>query len=589
MAAPGLTGEAWVQVDDPGIPAGRIFDTHNWSPDMCPGEHTVIGLECYCSPNPTDPVWFAPDDVLAATCAAALVDPLGWLDDPAGHRRHRRERGLRDHATRDSALISQPMGTQITQAAIDRFRAIIGDERVLAEPLERLLYAKDGSMNQGQCGLVVLCETTAEVSACLRLAGELELAVVPRGSGTSLAGSAIPLDDAVVLSVARMRRVISVDPDTPCAWVEPGVLNLDLTEAVAHLGLHYAPDPSSQAACSIGGNVGTNAGGPHCLASGVTSQHILGVEMVMPDGAVLTIGGPAPDPPGFDLRGFIVGGEGTLGVVTKICVRLMRNPPVVRTLLIDFGSLTAAGAAVRDIIARGVIPAAMEMMDRTMTRAVEAFVHAGLPVDAAAVLLVEVDGTEAQVTVDADVVEQICRESGASNIRLAADEAERALFWKARKNAFGACARIAPNYYLHDCVVPRTRLVEVLAAIEDIAARNDLVIMNVFHAGDGNLHPLISFDRRDDAQVTRVLQAGREIIEVCMRVGGTLSGEHGIGMEKRDFMPLQFGVADLDAQARSREAFDPEGRMNPRKVRPAGSKCGDLMFTPDDLPEGTWI
>jgi glycolate oxidase len=481
------------------------------------------------------------------------------------------------------------MSTAITPSTIDRFRTIVGSARVLAEPLERLLYAKDGSMNQGDCGLVVLCDTTAEVAACMRVAADLGLPVVPRGSGTSLAGSAIPLDGAVVISVSRMRRVLSIDPDTPCAWVEPGVLNLDLTAAVDHLNLHYAPDPSSQAACSIGGNVGTNAGGPHCLASGVTSQHILGMEVVMPDGEVLTIGGPAPDPPGLDLRGFLVGSEGTLGIVTKVCVRLTRNPPVVWTLLADFTSLTAAGAAVRDIIAKGVIPAAMEMMDRTMTRAVEAFVHAGLPVDAAAVLLVEVDGTAAQVAADAEVVEAICRESGASNIRVAVDEAERALFWKARKNAFGACARIAPNYYLHDCVVPRTQLVEVLAAIEEIAARNDLVIMNVFHAGDGNLHPLISFDRRDDAQVTRVLQAGREIIEVCMRVGGTLSGEHGIGMEKRDFMPMQFGVADLDAQARSREAFDPDGRMNPRKVLPSGSKCGELMFAPGDLPEGTWI
>jgi glycolate oxidase len=487
------------------------------------------------------------------------------------------------------ALGSHVMATFVTPSGVDQFRAIVGPERVLTEPLERLLYSKDGSMNQGECGLVVLCDSTAEVAACVRLAAQLGLPIVPRGSGTSLAGSAIPLDGSVVISVARMRQVLSIDPDTPCAWVEPGVLNLDLTAAVTHLGLHYAPDPSSQAACSIGGNVGTNAGGPHCLAAGVTSQHILGVEIVLPDGEVIEIGGPAPDPPGYDLRGFIVGGEGTLGIVTKVCVRLTRNPPVVRTLLVDFTSLTAAGAAVRDIIARGVIPAAMEMMDRTMTRAVEAFVHAGLPVDAAAVLLVEVDGTAAQVASDTAVVEQICRESGASHIRVATDDAERALFWKARKNAFGACARIAPNYYLHDCVVPRTRLVEVLAAIEGIAARNDLVIMNVFHAGDGNLHPLISFDRRDDAQVTRVLQAGREIIEICMSVGGTLSGEHGIGMEKRDFMPLQFGVVDLDAQARSREAFDPDGRMNPRKVLPAGSKCGELNFPHGELPEGTWI
>ncbi len=481
------------------------------------------------------------------------------------------------------------MSAVVTASAIDRFREVVGSERVLTAHIELLLYAKDGSMNQGDCGVAVLCETTHEVAACMRIAADHDLAVVPRGSGTSLAGSAIPLDGSVVISVARMNRVLSIDVETPCAWVEPGVLNLDLTTAVSHLGLHYAPDPSSQAACSIGGNVATNAGGPHCLASGVTSQHILGLEIVLPDGDILTIGGPAPDPAGYDLRGFIVGGEGTLGIVTKVCVKLTRNPPVVRTMLADFSSLTAAGKAVRDIIAQGVIPAAMEMMDSTMTRAVEAFVHAGLPTESAAVLLVELDGTAAHVSEHTHVVERICRESGANHIRVAADEQERALLWKARKNAFGACARIAPNYYLHDCVVPRTRLVEVLAAIEEIAKRHDLVIMNVFHAGDGNLHPLISFDRRDAEQVTRVLAAGNDIITVCMNAGGTLSGEHGIGMEKRDFMPLQFGVADLDAQARCREAFDPEGRMNPRKVLPAGSKCGDLAFPHEHLPEGTWI
>ncbi len=477
----------------------------------------------------------------------------------------------------------------IPLAAADRFRGILGADRVLDHSTERLLYGKDGSIAEGECGLVLLCDTTAEVSACMRAAADLDLPVVPRGSGTGLAGGAIPLDGAVVLSVARMRRVISVDPDTPCAWVEPGVLNLDVTTAVRHLGLHYAPDPSSQAACSIGGNVATNAGGPHCLASGVTSQHILGVEIVMPDGEVLTVGGPAPDPPGYDLRGFIVGGEGTLGVVTKVCVRLTRDAPAVTTLLVDFPSVTSAGAAVRDVIAEGVIPAAMEMMDRTMVRAVEQFVHAGLPVDSAALLLVEVDGTHAQVAEQAAAVERICRASGAASVRTARDEAERALFWKARKNAFGAVARIAPNYYLHDCVVPRTRLVEVLEDIAAIGERHGLVIMNVFHAGDGNLHPLIAFDRRDPVQVEKVFAAGKDIIEACVAVGGTLSGEHGIGLEKRDYMPLQFAPLDLDAQCRAREAFDPDGRLNPRKVLPAGSKCGELILDAGSLPEGTWL
>jgi glycolate oxidase len=477
----------------------------------------------------------------------------------------------------------------VTPEAVRVFRGILGEARVLEHATERLLYARDGSIAEGECGLVLLCESTEEVVACMVAADELDLPVVPRGSGTGLAGAAIPLDGAVVLSVARMRRVVSVDPATPCAWVEPGVLNLDLSGAVAHLGLHYAPDPSSQAACSIGGNVATNAGGPHCLASGVTAQHVLGVEIVLPDGEVLTLGGPAPDPPGYDLRGFVVGGEGTLGVVTRVCVRLSRNPPAVRTLLVDFGSVRDAGVAVRDVIAHGIIPAAMEMMDRTMTRAVEQFVNAGLPLDAAAVLLVEVDGTPAQVDEQAAAVESVCRASGARTVRVAADEAERALFWKARKNAFGAVARIAPNYYLHDCVVPRTRLVEVLEAIEAIGARHGLVIMNVFHAGDGNLHPLIAFDRRDPVQLERVLAAGTDIIEACVAVGGTLSGEHGIGLEKRDYMPLQFAPVDLDAQVRAREAFDPGGRLNPRKVLPAGSKCGELAFSPGDLPPGAWL
>ncbi len=477
----------------------------------------------------------------------------------------------------------------IPLSAVDRFRDILGTDRVLEQHTERLLYGKDGSIAEGDCGLVLLCETTDEVSACMRAAHELGLPVVPRGSGTGLAGGAIPLDGSVVLSVARMRRVISVDPETPCAWVEPGVLNLDVTTGVRHLGLHYAPDPSSQAACSIGGNVATNAGGPHCLASGVTSQHILGMEIVLPDGEVLTVGGPAPDPPGYDLRGFIVGGEGTLGVVTKVCVRLMRDAPTVTTLLVDFPSVTSAGAAVRDVIAEGVIPAAMEMMDRTMVRAVEQFVHAGLPVDSAALLLVEVDGTPAQVADQAAAVERICRDSGAASVRTARDEAERALFWKARKNAFGAVARIAPNYYLHDCVVPRTRLVEVLENIAAIGERHGLIIMNVFHAGDGNLHPLIAFDRRDPVQVEKVFAAGKDIIEACVAVGGTLSGEHGIGLEKRDYMPLQFAPLDLDAQCRAREAFDPDGRLNPRKVLPAGAKCGELILDAGSLPEGTWL
>jgi len=481
------------------------------------------------------------------------------------------------------------VATTHAPATRDRFVALLDPGRVIDHPLERRLYARDGSIAQGDCGLVVLPQTTAEVVACMRLARELGLPVVPRGSGTGLCGGAVPLDGAIVLSVARMSRILEIDPAVPCARVEPGVLNLDLSTAVHHLGLHYAPDPSSQQACSIGGNVATNAGGPHCLASGVTAQHILGMEIVLADGEVLRLGGPAPDPPGYDLRGFVVGGEGTLGVVTEVTVRLSRNPPEVRTMLLDFPTVQAAGEAVGGIIGAGVIPAAMEMMDQRMVVAVEAFVHADLPVDAAAILLVEVDGTPAEVASHTAVVERVGAQAGAGRVRVARDEAERALFWKARKSAFGAVARIAPNYYLHDCVVPRTRLVEVLARIYEIGAELDLVIMNVFHAGDGNLHPLIAFDRRDPEQVERVHAAGTLIIEACVAVGGVLSGEHGIGLEKRDFMPLTFTEADLRAQACAREAFDPEGRMNPAKVLPIGSRCGEIVLDAESLPPGTWL
>jgi glycolate oxidase len=473
--------------------------------------------------------------------------------------------------------------------AAERFRAILGADRVLDHPLERSLYARDGSIQRGECGLVVLPDSTAEVVACMRLAHEMGLTVVPRGSGTGLAGAAIPLDGAVVVSLARMHRVLEIDAETPCAWVEPGVLNLDLTTEVRHLDLHYAPDPSSQQACSIGGNVGTNAGGPHCLSYGVTAQHVLAVEVVLHDGEVVMLGGLAPDPPGYDLRGLFVGSEGTMGIATRICVRLTPNPPSVRTMLLDFATVADGGETVSGIIASGVVPAAIEMMDQGMIRAAEAFTHAGLPTDAAAIVLVEVDGTPAQVADEAELVERVARENSVRTVRVARDATERDLLWKARKSAFGAMARIAPNYYLHDCVVPRTRLVEVLDEIAAIGQRHDLVIVNVFHAGDGNLHPLIAFDRRDAAQTERVMRAGEEIIRTCVAVGGVLTGEHGVGIEKRDFMPLTFTATDLEAQACTRAAFDPHGRINPDKVLPRGSRCGELGGDHGALPEGVWV
>ncbi len=385
--------------------------------------------------------------------------------------------------------------------------------------------------------------------------------------------------------MTQLNRILDVDPVERVAWVEPGVLNLDLSRAVAHLGLHYAPDPSSQQACTIGGNVATNAGGPHCLSSGVTAMHVLAVDVVLSDGTTARLGGLEPDRPGYDLRGCFVGSEGTMGIATGIAVRLTPNSPVVRTLLLDFTSIEDAAATVSGIIAAGVVPAALEMMDAEITRAVEDYVGAGYPRDAAAVLLVELDGLEGGTDAQVEAVREVGRAHGARSVRIAADEEERALLWKGRKSAFGAIARIAPDYYLHDAVVPRTRLVDVLRQVYAIAAEQRLTMMNVFHAGDGNLHPLIVFDAREPGIWERVHAAGDAILAACVAAGGVLSGEHGIGLEKRDAMPLIFGPDDLDAQARLRDAFDPLGLANPTKVLPAGSRCGELHRA----PEGTWI
>jgi len=419
----------------------------------------------------------------------------------------------------------------------------------------------------------------------VRIAAEHDRPFVARGSGTGLAGGATPVGRPVVIVTTHLTRVLSVDPVDRVAWVEPGVLNLDLSRAVRHYGLSYAPDPSSQAACTIGGNVATNAGGPHCLASGVTSAHVLAIDVVLADGSVARLGGLLPDQPGYDLRGCFVGSEGTMGIATGIAVRLTPDPPAVRTMLLDFAAIDDAAATVSGIIAAGIVPAALEMMDAAITRVVEDFCGAGYPRDAAAVLLVEVDGLEAGVAADVRTIEEVARAHGARGVRTAADEAERALLWKGRKSAFGAIARIAPDYYLHDAVVPRTRLVEVLRRIVDVCAAEQIPVMNVFHAGDGNLHPLLAFDAREPGIWERVKRVGDEILRTCIEAGGVLSGEHGIGLEKRDAMPLVFGPDDLDVQARLRDAFDPAGRANPDKVLPRGSRCGEV----GRVPEGAWI
>ena len=476
----------------------------------------------------------------------------------------------------------------MTASLIADLQRAIGAERVRAEPTELGLYRRDASMISGDPAVVCFPTSTAEVAAVVKVCAAHDRPFVPRGSGTGLAGGATPAGDVppVVIVTTKMNRIVEIDADQRVAWVEPGVLNLDLSRAVAHLGLHFAPDPSSQQSCSIGGNLANNSGGPHCLLYGVTSAHILAVEVVLPDGDITVLGGVEPEPDGLDLRGAFVGSEGTMGIATKIAVRLTPLPAAVATLLADFADMGEAAAAVTGVIAAGIVPAALEMMDANIVGVVEAYVHAGFPTDAAAVLLVEVDGLPGGVAIETARVRQVLDAHGARSVRVAADAAERNLWWKGRKSAFGAIARIAPNYYLHDCVVPRTRLVEVLEEVSRIAARHQLVLGNVFHAGDGNLHPLIVFDRRVPGVLERVHAAGDEIVEVCVAAGGSLSGEHGIGLEKRDHMPLVFTPADLEAQAWLRQSFDPAGRCNPEKVLPrGGSRCGDLAA----IPEGAWV
>jgi glycolate oxidase len=473
----------------------------------------------------------------------------------------------------------------------------LGAGSVLADPLARRLYARDASMVEGGCALVAFPRSVEDVVACVRTAADHGLPVVPRGSGTGLAGGATPIGNALVVVTTKMDRIIEVRPEDRLAWVDPGVLNLDLAVALAPYGFTFAPDPSSQQTCSIGGNVNTNAGGPHCLAYGITSSHVLALDVVLPDGSVVRLGSEGPEWAGYDLRGVVVGSEGTLGIVAAACVRLTPLPTAVRTMLLDFDAVEQCAATVSQIIASGVIPAALEMMDRGIVVAVERFARAGYPTDAAAVLLVEVDGLPAGVEAQARVVEEAGRANGVRTIRVAADPAERGLLWKGRKSAFGAVAQIAPHYHLHDCVVPRTRLVDVLAGVYAIAERYELIVTNVFHAGDGNLHPLISFDRRVPGTLERVLQASEDIVRLCVDAGGALSGEHGIGLEKRDFMSLVFTADDLDAQACLRAAFDPGGLMNPHKVLPAGARCGDFAAAGGSdaeaswhaLPEGSWI
>ena len=468
---------------------------------------------------------------------------------------------------------------------IDELVAALDPERVLGSPLARHLYGKDAGVIRGDATVVVVPIDTAEVQAVVRIANRHGVSIVARGAGTGLAAGAVPLGGGIVLSTTRMNRVYEIDAANRTAWVGPGVINLDLSRATATLGLHFAPDPSSQAACTIGGNVANNSGGPHCLAEGSTVNHVLALEVVLADGSVIVVGSSSPDEIGLDLRGVLVGSEGTLAIVTRALVKLTANAPDVRTLLAWFDSVGDAAATVSGIIAAGIVPAALEMMDQAMTRAVENWLHAGLPTEAAAILLAEVIGETAAVEAEADVIRLVALQNH-GEVRVAADEVERALLWKGRKSAFGAVAQAAPNYYLHDTVVPRTKLVETMAEVYRIGDKYGLTMLNVFHAGDGNLHPLMAFDAAEPGMLDKVQAAADELVEICVNMGGALSGEHGIGREKRDLMPLMFNPIDLDAQARIKDAFDPAGIFNPGKILPIGSRCFDVG---GKLPEGAWV
>jgi glycolate oxidase len=474
-------------------------------------------------------------------------------------------------------------------ALIRELRAIVGENYLLVEKEDVIVYEQDASILQAMPEIVALPGNAGEVAEVVKAARRAGVPIVPRGSGTGLAGGAVPAEGGIVLSLARLNRILEIDLQNRLAIVEPGVINLDVSKAIAKDGFFYAPDPSSQVACSIGGNVANNSGGPHTLAYGVTTNHVLGAEVVLDDGEVVWLGGVVPDSPGYDLCGVFVGSEGTMGIVTKVAVRLMRTRESVRTLLAIFDQPERATRTVVDITAEGIIPAALEMMDQMTIQAVEKGAPCGYPTDAAAVLLVEIEGVGEHTERAMALVQSICQRNGAREVRLAGDEAERQLLWKGRKGAFGALGLLAPNYYVQDGVVPRGRLPEIMARIAEIAERYQLLIANVFHAGDGNLHPNILFDMRKPGELDRVIEAGSEILKACVEMGGSITGEHGIGLEKKAYIGLLFNEADLDAMARVRHAFDPAGRFNPAKLFPTPASCGEVRRQPATIPAGLWI
>ncbi|HXU88470.1 MAG TPA: FAD-linked oxidase C-terminal domain-containing protein [Methylomirabilota bacterium] len=461
---------------------------------------------------------------------------------------------------------------------------IVGAGAVLSDPEELLVYESDGlTLFRALADFIVFPRSAEDVAAIVKLANRERLPFVARGAGTGLSGGCLPAEGGLVLSLMRMNRVLEVDYDNHIAVVEPGLVNLHLSWAVGSRGYYYAPDPSSQQACTIGGNIANNSGGPHTLKYGVTVNHVLGLEVVMPDGEIVWLGGRTRDALGYDLTGVFVGSEGTFGIATKIVVRILKKPQAIKTVLAVFDRVDDASAAVSSIIARGLVPAAVEMIDQLTIQAVEDAFGCGYPRDAAAALLIELDGLAVGMDAQAQRIVAACRDAGAREVRTAADEAERQLLWKGRKSAFGAYGRVSPAYMVMDGVIPRTKLPYVLGRVNEIVAAHGLRVGNVFHAGDGNLHPNILYDPRRPGEEARVVEAGAQIMKVCAEVGGSISGEHGIGLEKSDFMPFIFSPADLAFMQKVKTAFNPAGLCNPGKVFPTKKSCietGPVAYRP---------
>lgn len=464
----------------------------------------------------------------------------------------------------------------LPESALSALELAVGKRAVLHRDQDLLLYEYDGSIDKGRPECVVFPRRTEDVVEIVRIAADYDLPIVGRGAGTGLSGGVIPTRGGIMIGFARMNKILDVDIENECAVVQPGVVNLDITRAVQGHGYYYAPDPSSQKACTIGGNVAENAGGPHTLIYGVTTNHVLGIEAVLPDGTVLQVGGKEQDLPGYDITGLLTGSEGTMALVTKVIVRLMRASEAVETLLSIYDRADDAADTVAELTARAVTPAAVEMLDGVMLRMVEEATHAGFPMDAEAVLLIELEGVREGVAEQLELVNSVCSETGAREVRVAKTAEERALLWKGRKNAFGAVGRVSPTYYVQDGVVPRTRIADTLRHIHRVSEKYGLTISNIFHAGDGNMHPIILFDPRSEDETKRTRAAGEDILKYCIEVGGAITGEHGVGMEKNELMPLLFAEDSLDQMERLMRIFNPDGRLNPGKILPTGKGCLEI-------------